>query len=260
MLSQVSKDRRIAHATDTPPAFRPRETQNEEKNRLLRALPADEYALLAPHLESVELKVGDVMAEQDAPFEHVLFVESGMVSVVNHVGSGTIEVGTVGNEGMSGLSVFLADGVATSKTFVQVPGAGKQVSAKIFADLTDERPEIRRLLGRYAHAFLTSVAQTAACNLTHQLNERCARWLLITHDRMDGADTFPLTHLFLSAMLGVRRSGVTVAAGMLQDAGLIRYSRGSITVTDRAGLEGASCECYAVVRAHYDRLIGQATG
>jgi len=115
---------------------------------------------------------------------------------------------------------------------------------------------LRRALRRYTHAYLTQVAQTAACNRAHQLDQRCARWLLMTHDRVDGGDEFPLTHEFLAFMLAVRRAGVTVSLGALQHAGLVRYSRGVITLVDRAGLERASCECYRVVRAHFERLFG----
>jgi CRP-like cAMP-binding protein len=256
-MSSVPLTARRSTRTASKPREAPQESaQSHERNHLLRSLPAEEYAALAQRLEPIVLNVGDLQAEQNAPFSHVLFVEIGMVSVVNHIGKGTIEVGTVGNEGMAGLSVFLDDGIATSKTFVQVPGSGKQMLASDFLRIVEEWPASRRLFNRYTHAFLTSVAQTAACNLTHQLQERCAKWLLMTHDRMEGAQSFPLTHEFLSAMLGVRRSGVTVAAGALQDAGFIRYSRGNITVTDRKGLEGASCECYAVVRAQFNRLLG----
>ena len=254
MAAKTARSRRSTRAVRQP-ADRASPVQSQERNYLLRALPEEGYSALSQHLQPIELKVGDVQAEQNGSFDHVVFVEHGMVSVVNHIGKGTIEVGTVGNEGMSGLSVLLDDGVATSRTFVQVPGCGKQISSSDFIRIIDEHPATRRLLNRYAHAFLTSVAQTAACNLTHQLQERCARWLLMTHDRMEGSANFPLTHEFLSAMLGVRRSGVTVAAGALQDAGVIRYSRGNITITDRKGLEGASCECYATVRSQFDRLL-----
>lgn len=256
MTSSAVVSRRSARARGKAKPTSEKSAQSQELNRLLRSLPEEDYAALSKHLEPIVLNVGDLQAEQNAPFSHVLFVETGMVSVVNHIGKGTIEVGTVGNEGMVGLSVFLDDGIATSKTFVQVPGSGKQILSSEFVRIVEERPAATRLFNRYTHAFLTSVAQTAACNLTHQLHERCAKWLLMTHDRMEGADTFPLTHEFLSAMLGVRRSGVTVAAGALQDAGFIRYSRGNITVTDRKGLESASCECYCVVRSGFDRLLG----
>lgn len=256
MASKAIKSRRSTPADhNSPKPVKSPASQSQERNRLLRMLSEEHYHALTEHLVPIDLKVGDTQAEQNGPFEHVVFVESGMVSVVNHIGKGTIEIGTVGNEGLAGLSVLLDDGVATSKTFVQVPGSAKQIATTQFVRILEEHPGIRHLLNRYAHAFLTSVAQTAACNLTHQLQERCARWLLLTHDRMEGASTFPLTHEFLSAMLGVRRSGVTVAAGALQNAGLIKYSRGNITITDRKGLEKASCECYEVVRSQFDRLL-----
>ena len=234
----------------------PEPRQKTELNRLLRALPPDDYAWIQPHLKSVTLNVRDVLAEAEEPFHHVYFIESGVASVVNEIAGGTVEVGTIGNEGMAGLSVFLGGGGLPSKTFIQVAGAAKRVPAEFFAEGADQRPDVRRIMHRYTQAFLTQVAQTAACNRSHQLEERCARWLLMTHDRVEGTDTFLLTHQFLAYMLGVRRSGVTIAASTLQKAGLIRYSRGRITITDREGLEHASCECYGIVRAHFDRLLG----
>jgi CRP-like cAMP-binding protein len=232
-----------------------RTSQRAERNHILRVLPARDYSWILPHLTSIPLRVNDVLAEANEPFLHVYFVESGVVSIVNKTEGGSVEVGTVGNEGMAGLSVFLNGGADQNETMVQVPGEAKRMPAAMFAQGADERPGLRRTLNRYTHAFLAQVSQTAACNRTHNLNERCARWLLMTHDRADGADTFPLTQEFLSFMLGVRRAGVTVAAGALQQAGLIKYSRGKITVTDRAGLEAASCDCYAIVRAQFDRLL-----
>jgi CRP-like cAMP-binding protein len=244
------------HAHPAPNARRLEEAQRRERNQVLRALPPDEYAWLSPHLKPVRLKVRDVLAEANQPFRHVYFIESGVVSVVNQIAGGTVEVGTIGNEGIAGLGVFLDAGAIPSRTFVQVEGEAKLIAADTFANGADERPGLRRILHRYTQAFLTQVAQTAACNRSHDLQERCARWLLMTHDRVDGQATFALTHEFLSFMLGVRRAGVTVAAGTLQKAGLIRYSRGKITVVDRAGLEAASCECYGIVRAQFDRLLG----
>ena len=227
-----------------------------ERNRLLRALPPADYAWLEPHLKSVALTHKQVLAAQNEPFRHVYFIETAVVSVTNDVRGGTVEVGTIGNEGVAGLSVFLDVNAIPSQTFVQIPGEAKRMAAEIFAAGADERPGLRRVLHRYTQAFLTQVAQTAACNRAHELQERCARWLLMTHDRVGGADTFPLTHEFLSFMLGVRRAGVTVAAGTLQKAGLIRYTRGKVTVLDRAGLEDASCECYGIVHQHFQRLLG----
>jgi CRP-like cAMP-binding protein len=226
-----------------------------ERNRLLRVLDPKEYAWLNEHLKPVVLETGEVIAEEDEPFRYVHFIESAVVSIVNRVGSATVEVGTVGNEGMAGLSVFLDGGIAASRTFAQVPGESKRMRADVFAAGIDKRPALRRLLNRYTQAFLTQVSQTAACNRVHHVNERCARWLLMTHDRIDGSDTFPLTHQYLAFMLGARRAGVTVAAGALQKAGLIQYKRGRITIIDRAGLERASCGCYGVVRNHFDRLM-----
>lgn len=230
--------------------------QHMERNRLLRAFPAEDYAWLAPHLSSVALNLNDVLAEANEPFRHVHFVESGCVSVVNTVAGGTVEVGTVGNEGIGGLPVFLGTGSVPSRTFVQIPGEARRISADAFAEAANTRPGIRRVMNLYTQAFLCQVAQTAACNRAHKLEERCARWLLMTHDRMEGAATFPLTHQFLAFMLGVRRSGVTIAAGALQQAGIIRYTRGKITVTDRGGLEEASCECYEIVLQEFNRLFG----
>jgi CRP-like cAMP-binding protein len=230
--------------------------QASERNRLLRALPADEYAWLAPHLKNVPLNVRDVLAEPDEPFRHVYFIESGCVSVINHLVGGMVEVATVGNEGLAGLSVFLDGGAGGSQHFVQIAGEAKRMKASDFAEISDSRPALRHLLHRYTQAFITQVSQTAACNRAHRLEERCARWLLMTHDRLHGANTFQLTHQFLAFMLGVRRSGVTIAAGMLQQAGLISYTRGKMTIVNRAGLEEVSCECYGVVRGHFERLLG----
>lgn len=231
--------------------------QRSEVNRLLRALAHKDYERLAPHLESIAFKVGDVLAEENEPFAHVVFLESGVASVTNRISGGTVEVGTVGNEGIAGLSAYFDPGVGIpSRTFIQVPGNGKRISASVFSTLADESPEFRRVVNQYAHAYLIQVAQTAACNRAHSVEKRCARWLLMTHDRVRDSATFPLTHQFLAYMLGVRRAGVTVAAGVLQKAGLIRYTRGNITVLNRAGLEDAACECYAIVRKHVDRLTG----
>lgn len=229
--------------------------QSVERNRLLRVLDPKEYAWLDEHLKPVVLETGEVIAEENEQFRYVHFIESAVVSIVNRVGGGTVEVGTVGNEGMAGLAVFLDGGIAASRTFAQVPGDSKRMRADVFAAGIDKRPALRGLLNRYTQAFITQVSQTAACNRVHHVNERCARWLLMTHDRIDGGDTFPLTHQYLAFMLGARRAGVTVAAGALQKAGLIQYKRGRITVIDRAGLERASCDCYGIVRKHFDRLM-----
>jgi CRP-like cAMP-binding protein len=234
--------------------------QSSEENWLLKSVDPDDYEWISEHLKPVELKVGDVFAERDQPFEYVYFMGTGVVSVTNQVADGTVEVGTVGNEGVAGLAAWLSGSGIPSRTFVQVPGAGKRMKASVFAEGVDERPALRRLVNRYIQGYMVQVAQTAACNRAHNVSSRCARWLLMTHDRVNGSDTFPLTHQFLAYMLGVRRAGVTVAAGELQKAGLIKYTRGHVTILDRAGLEQAACECYETVRNHMRNMVGKSAG
>jgi CRP-like cAMP-binding protein len=198
-----------------------------------------------------------VLAVEDEPFTHVYFPESAVLSVTNAVSGGTVEVGTIGNEGMAGISAFLDGEGLPSRTFAQVPGDAKRMSAAAFAEGVNERPALRKIVLRYTKAYLIQVSQTAACNRAHDIRSRCARWLLMTQDRVDGSPTLELTHQFLAFMLGVRRAGVTVAAGSLKEAGLIAYSRGTITVLDREGLEAASCECYSVGRSYMLRAVGK---
>ena len=225
------------------------------RNRLLAALPADDLALLAPHLELVELEQHAQLFAPGQPIRHVYFPETVVVSLVNRLGDGrSVEVGTAGFEGMAGLSIFLADDTSSLDAVAQVSGTAHRIEASAFVRLTASSAPLHRLMLRYSQAFLTQVAQTAACNGSHLVQERCARWLLTTCDRVDGND-FALTHEFLAFMLGVRRAGVTVTLRGLQDAGVIAYTRGRISIVDRAALERDSCECYAVVRSHFDRLL-----
>lgn len=232
-----------------------RSTPSAPRNRILAALPPEDLERLRPRLEPVGLEVRQVLFEPNRPIEHVYFIESGAISLVSLVADGSaVETATVGNEGMVGLPVFLNAVSMAGQAFVQIPGAAYRLAS---ADL---REEVRRgsalagLLGRYTQALFTLLAQMSACNRKHPVVERCARWLLLTHDRV-GANDFPLTHRFLSQMLGVRRATVTEAAGALQKAGLIDYGRGRVAILDRAGLEAASCECYAIVRAEFARLL-----
>ena len=228
------------------------------RNLLLAALPADELERLRPHLEPVLFEQRALLFEPEVPIEHVYFPETAVISLVSKLEDGrTVEVGTAGYEGMAGLSVFLAEDTSSVQAFAQVPGAAMRMDSKAFGLLASGPGPFHRLLLRYTQAFLTQVAQTAACNAAHLVEQRCARWLLMTHDRVDG-DMIPLTHEFLAFMLGVRRSGVTVAMNAHQDAGLIQYDRGKVAIVDRAGLEGVSCECYYVVRAHFARLLPRA--
>jgi CRP-like cAMP-binding protein len=226
-------------------------------NRILAALATDspaDFAWLALQLEPVELAQGAVIAPANETLTWVYFPLTSVASVISRMSSGSAEVGTIGNEGLVGLDVLLQGQPSPNETVAQIPGRALRVSAAALADGTEQRPALRRMVSRYAHAYLTQVAQTASCNALHGIEQRCARWLLMTHDRVGGADQFPLTQEYLAIMLGVRRAGVSEAAGALQDAGLIRYRRGGIQILDRAGLEAAVCECYGIVRRHFDHL------
>jgi len=227
-------------------------------NRLIAALAGlapSEAEWLTTQIEPVELDLGQVIAESNEPFRHVYFPETAVVSIISRMADGAVEVGTVGNEGMAGVAVFLGADASVNETVAQIPGTAGRIESARFVAGAATRPELRRLLNRYTEAYLTQVAQTAACNRLHGIEARCARWLLMTHDRVGEAERFPLTQEYLAIMLGVRRGGVSVAAAALRDAGLIRYSRGAIRVVDRAGLEKAACECYGIVRRHFDRLL-----
>jgi CRP-like cAMP-binding protein len=229
-----------------------------QPNRLLRAFPADAIARLEPHMERMDIPLLEVLAEPGVPYEHVFFPETGVISLVNKLDDGTeVEVGTIGNEGMAGINVVLDSGSIPSITLMEIPGEAVRIPVTTMVALIEEYPEVRRLLLRYAQAFMIQIAQTATCNRVHEIYGRCARWMCMAHDRMGGAPQFMLTQYVLSQMLGVRRAGVTVAAGQLQKAGFIRYSRGRITVLDRPGLESAACECYGIVKREFDRLLGE---
>ena len=226
-------------------------------NRLLRALPAAVIARIEPHMERIDVPLLEVLAEPGQPFEHVFFPETGVISLVNKLADGSeVEVGTIGNEGMAGLNVVLDSPSLPVITLMEIPGEVVRLPVTTMVTVVEEYPEVRRLLLRYAQAFMIQVAQTAACNRVHEIYGRCARWMCMSHDRMGGQPQFMLTQHVLSQMLGVRRAGVTVAAGQLQRAGFIRYSRGRITILDREGLEGAACECYGVVKREFERLLG----
>ena len=225
-----------------------------DRNRVLALLPPGERTWMRERLERVDARSGECLAESEQPYSHVYFPETSVASLVNPTDEGMVEVGTVGNEGVVGLSVFLGGDTFPARTIWQVRGQALRMPSALFMQGVETRPVLDRLLRRYAHAFLVQVAQTASCNRKHALEQRCARWLLMTHDRVM-ADTFGLTHQFLGFMLGVHRPGVTLAAQVLQRAGLISYTRGQITVVDREGLEASSCECYGVVRDHFTRAL-----
>ena len=228
------------------------------RNRLLAALPAEDLARLRPRLERVELGVRQIVQVPDEPITAVYFPESGWISMLALLVDGnSAEVGTVGFEGMVGLPLLLGSDRSPTEAMVQAPGTFLRLGADVFQEERDRSAPLRTLLLRYALAFQVQVTQTAACNGHHALDQRLARWLLIAHDRAHG-DEFPMTHEFLAMMLCVHRPGVTIAARLFQQAGLIRYGNGQITITDRAGLEAAACECHGVVHREFVRLLGPA--
>jgi CRP-like cAMP-binding protein len=229
------------------------------RNRLLLTLEStapDDAEWLSSRLTSVDMRLGHVLAPAGGEFDAVYFPVTAVISVIGRMcDGGAAEIGTVGSEGAVGISVILDAPPAPHETVAQIPGIALAIRAAELQQGMRDRPALRHLLLRYVHEYLMQVAQTAACNRLHGIEQRCARWLLMTHDRVGEADEFPLTQAYLAIMLGVRRAGVTVAAGALQTAGLITYHRGGIRVIDRVGLEGAACECYRLVRRRFDRLI-----
>jgi CRP-like cAMP-binding protein len=228
---------------------------NHYRNRVLKLLAPTELERLSPALEPVRLEFKEALYEQDTPITHLYFLDSGVVSMVTDSDGQTVETGTVGREGMVGLSAFFGMPNANGRTFCQIPGEGHRLSAEDFHAEMGRGSSLERILLRYANALMSMLSRGAACNAAHSLEQRMCRWLLMTHDRVD-TDDFPLTQEFLALMLGVRRPTVSLAGSVLQRAGLIKYSRGRIAILDRKGLEQSSCECYAVVRKHFETALG----
>jgi CRP-like cAMP-binding protein len=226
------------------------------QNKILAGLPAKEYARLLPHLTAVSLPLGEILYKTEDRIEYVYFPNSGVVSFVAHMKEGaSIEVGLAGSEGMVGLPILFGDDVSQNEAIVQIADGAMRMKASVLTEELKRDGELQPLLMRFALALMKQVSQTAACNRNHHVGERLARWLLTCHDRVHG-DELKLTQEFIAEMLGTRRSGVSEAAMMLQGSGLIRYSRGHITILDREGLEEFACECYATVRVEFDRLLG----
>jgi CRP-like cAMP-binding protein len=233
-----------------------RKAADPHANRLLGLLPRRDYERLRPHLQPIPLEYRQSLYRAHKPIGFVYFIETGVGSQVNTMANGqAAEVGTIGNEGVVGLPIVLGDARAPTSVYIQVPGAGLRMKAALFAKELARSASMRAVMLRYAHAVFNQVAQSAACNQFHSLEQRCCRWLLMTHDRMQ-SDEFLLTQEFLAMMLGVQRTGVTAAAGALQRAGLIRYKRGNVTIIDRQGLKDRACECYGVSKTEFDRLLG----
>jgi len=224
-------------------------------NRLLAALPDAEYQRLIPHLERVELSFKQVLHEVGEPIEYVYFPHRGIVSLLSTMADGSmVEVGLVGNEGIVGIPATLGDNIATTTAIVQVPGSGMRMKASVLKTEFGRGGSWQSLLLRYLQALFAFVSQNAACNRLHHLDGRLARWLLLVYDRVE-SNELPLTHEFIGQMLGVRRAGVTEAANTLQQAGLIRCTRGKITILNREELQAASCECYEIIQGEFARLL-----
>jgi CRP-like cAMP-binding protein len=235
---------------------RPRKSREPAGNRLLDLLPIADYDRLRPDLETVAIGVLDVVCEANQPIPYIYFPTGGVISVVTLLADGvTVELATVGRDGMIGLPVFLGADTMPSRASGQVPGDALRMEAGAFQAEVERNGPLVRVLHRYTHAFFNQAALVLACNGVHSAEQRCARSLLQTHDRV-GADEFLLTQEFLALMMGVRRARVSAAAGRLRKAGLIRYARGRITILDRPGLESVACECYRVIEREFDRLLG----
>jgi CRP-like cAMP-binding protein len=241
---------------DALPAWEREEDVWTDGNRLLRKLPDDETARLKLLLESVELSSMQEITAAGEAIEWVYFPDSCVISLVTIVnGNGGVEALTVGRDGMSAFPLVAGARTSFERVVCQIPGRARRAQAREFLSALEEMPELRRRLLLYPQLAFDVTSQSAACNRIHVTEERCARWLLMSQDRA-GRDDFKLTQTFLAQMLGVRRPAVTVAVGILERAGLIAHRRGRIQVTDRSGLEGAACECYASIRGRQEELLG----
>ena len=230
--------------------------QSSVSNRLLSLLSKTDFALLAPHLEAIELEVNQSVVPANKPIQHAYFLDSGIVSVVaSRADAQSIEVGIYGREGMGGFPLLLGSDQSPHDQYIQLPGAGHRIKTAPFLRAVERSRDLNSLLLRYVHAFTTQTAQTALANGSSHIDERLARWLIMCHDRIDG-DVLPLTHRFLSMMLGVRRSGVTDTLHILEGRRLIRAKRGEITIVDRAKLVRLAGASYGLPESEYRRLIG----
>jgi len=252
--SSRAGDRVSSRAKEGTPVSKTDLKQAAWGNKILAALPAGEFDSLVPNLETVQLKLNEVLYLPGERIEHVYFLTSGIVSLLTILEDGTtIEVAVVGSEGMVGLSILMGVEKSANEALVQAEGLALRMRAEDLRTRFNKESALRDLLMHYIHLLLTTVSQNAACNRMHNVEERLARWLLLTHDRVGKSD-FVFTQEFMSHMLGVRRAGVSVAANTLRRAGLIDYQRGEITVLNRPGLEDASCECYRTIEAQANGL------
>jgi CRP-like cAMP-binding protein len=234
----------MANSEKSPPAT---------QNRLLAALPRQEYERLAPHLQKVSFEQGQSLYEPNEPIKYAYFSLSGVTSMIVTTRDGsTVEIGLVGREGFVGYQPLLGMKSAPNGAITQIPGHALRINSETLKEAFDRVGRLQAILHRHIQSQIVQMAQGAACNRLHEVNERLARWLLMMHDRAE-ADKLPLTHEFLSQMLGANRATVSLTAGIFQQAGLIRYARGIVTILSREGLENIACECYSIVKEEFDR-------
>jgi CRP-like cAMP-binding protein len=251
-MSSPASRARAPSATDTAAA--------QHQNRILAALPAEEFERLRHHLTTVTLDLKEPFWEPDQPIEYVHFPIDLVASVLAVTEEGSsVEVGTIGNEGLVGLPVFLGAPSSPGRSVTQIAGRADRMDAATFRREARREGALRDLLQRYTLAFMTQVSQSTACNRAHRAEQRLARWILVLRDRT-GQKEFPMTQEFMAQMLGVRRATVSEIAGQLQDEALISYRRGIIILTDEAALERRACECYHIVRREFERLLGVPMG
>ena len=225
---------------------------NPVRNELLLALPSRECESILPQLTFIQLRARDVLHESEEPIKFAYFVDSGLMSILSVMDDGkSVEVGLAGREGFIGLPLLVGFRTSPTRAVVQIDGAGFRISAEELTEILRRCPVLEKKLQQYGQIFTIQATQVAACNRLHEVDERLARWLLMSQDRI-GSDIIPLTHEFLAHMLGTRRSSVTVAAGLLSRAGLITYNRGHVKIENRDRLEDAACECYEQIQRYTD--------
>jgi CRP-like cAMP-binding protein len=228
------------------------------QNKILRSLSNKEFSSVFPALEFVELPTHTVLNEMSEPIAFAYFIETGLASVLNVMEDGkSVEVGLTGKEGFVGIPLLVGFNSSPSRVIMQIEGSGFRIGAKEFAALLPACPMLQKSLQRYSQELGVQATQVAACNRLHEVDERLARWLLMSQDRI-GGETVPLTQEFLAHMLGTRRASVTLAAGMLQKAGLIKYTRGEVRIENRKELEDAACECYAAINRQSQKWRDEA--
>jgi len=229
--------------------------QPRPANRILTDLPQEEFERLSPKLREVSFEIGETVYRPEQKMDYAYFVNSGIISWLAAVENGnTVEAGVIGPEGIAGVAIVLGANSTPNQGLAQSEVKASRIAAKDLIAEFRQNGRLNEMLLRFVQSMFTQVAQTAACNRLHTLDQRLARWLLMTHDRI-GENTLPLTQEFLSRMLGVRRAGVSVAANSLRQQGLIDYHRGDIVIADRSGIEGLSCECYRIVKQEYDAYL-----